>query len=135
DQALRRAEKDVSGKPIKLDCIALLLEVRSRLCRTIHIARKLHSRKVAANNPDTGTCCSKRQASADEADQHTNQIAVINADNHDSGGEQQIKPSTLRIWPPQCFNDEAVSQVKHQTGDYENRKLRYQIEVCDGDST
>jgi hypothetical protein len=52
---------------------------------------------MAADDPNARITHREQHAGEYEACKHSEEEAILDADRHDSGGEHQIKPSTLNV--------------------------------------
>ena len=45
------------------------------------------------------------------------EVAVLNAHDHDTDGEQQVEPGALREKPPQSFHNKTIAKDEDEAGD------------------
>ena len=68
--------------------------------RAIDVACEMGACHVPAHNSDARVTDSEKTTRADEAKKYANDVAILNAHDHDSDGEQQVEPCALGKRPP-----------------------------------
>src|SRR5215467_14744213 len=129
EHALGRTEKDVSRKPVQLDGVAALAQMPCRFGRSIDVARKLGARDMPAYRADPRVADRKTNAGTDNAAEHADEIAILNADDRNADRQQHVEPGPLDVWAPQRVSGEGVAEIKDETGRDGNGYQAGQIKV------
>src|ERR1051326_5256148 len=133
EQAFGRTKEDIAGKPVKLDGIADRAQMFARFGRTIDVAGELGAGEVPAHDAEARIADDKQKARAHDPCQHADEIAILDADDHDRDRQQQIEPCPPRIGPPQRIDNEGVAQIKAEARDKGHRNPSGQIKICQAD--
>src|SRR6185312_14345308 len=116
-QPLRRAEEEVAGEPVHLDGLAKFPQMRRRLGRAVDVAREQRACRMSTYHPEASVSKRESNACEDDSDEHADDEAIFDANEHDEDRQQQILPGALHVEPGERIDEERVAEVEDEPGD------------------